>query len=192
MLRGVAGPDTGYTEIADRLAGAGFAALVHGWQVRGNDPPDADLFTDIRGALAFLKARPEVDAGRLAVFGYCKGGGQALLAAVECPELGVVVSFHGFALRQQLDAGHPRHPIDVADQLRRPVLILHGEADDVSLLPDMRKLAERLTASGCRVGFTSYPSAKHGFAVSTHPGFLASAAEDGFSRAVAFVRDHLG
>jgi dienelactone hydrolase len=40
ILRGVAGPDDGYTEIAARLAGWGYVALVHGWKVRGSDPTD--------------------------------------------------------------------------------------------------------------------------------------------------------
>ena len=37
ILRGVAGPDDGYTEIAQRLAGWGYAALMHGWKIRGNE-----------------------------------------------------------------------------------------------------------------------------------------------------------
>src|SRR5262245_3218729 len=41
ILRGVAGPNDGYTEIARRLAEWGYVALVHGWKIRGTDPPDA-------------------------------------------------------------------------------------------------------------------------------------------------------
>ena len=36
ILRGVAGPDDGYTEIARRLAEWGYVALLHGWKVRGS------------------------------------------------------------------------------------------------------------------------------------------------------------
>jgi carboxymethylenebutenolidase len=35
ILRGVAGPDDGYTEIALRLAEWGYLALVHGWKFAG-------------------------------------------------------------------------------------------------------------------------------------------------------------
>ena len=38
ILRGVAGPDDGYPEIARRLAGWGYVALLHGWKIRGADP----------------------------------------------------------------------------------------------------------------------------------------------------------
>jgi carboxymethylenebutenolidase len=40
ILRGVAGPDDGYIEIAQRLGEWGYVALLHGWKVRGSDPPD--------------------------------------------------------------------------------------------------------------------------------------------------------
>jgi dienelactone hydrolase len=52
ILRGVAGPDDGYTEIAERLAGWGYAAPMHGWKIRGNDPPDDLVSTDMQGAIA--------------------------------------------------------------------------------------------------------------------------------------------
>ncbi|PYM19302.1 MAG: hypothetical protein DMD81_04050, partial [Candidatus Rokuibacteriota bacterium] len=56
ILRGVAGPDDGYTEIAERLAGWGYAALMHGWKIRGNDPPDDLVDADTRGAVPYLRS----------------------------------------------------------------------------------------------------------------------------------------
>src|SRR5262247_2653613 len=70
ILRGVAGPDDGYTEIALRLAGWGYAALMHGWKVRGNDPPDDLVCADMQGAVAYLHSVREADLTRLAVFGF--------------------------------------------------------------------------------------------------------------------------
>lgn len=191
MLRGVAGPNDDYTKIADRLAEQGYAALVHAWQVRGNDPTDPEMLGDLKGAVAFLKSRREVDAGRIAVFGYCKGGGMAVLAAAEISELKAVVSFHGFARRPHgFDEGHTRNPIDVVDRLKRPVMILHGDADDVSPIANMREMADKMRAAGCPVEFASYPDAKHGFAVSTHQGYLASASDDSFDKAIKFLNRH--
>src|SRR6185312_507423 len=191
MLRGVAGPDSGYTEMADALAAAGYAALVHRWQVRGDDPDDAALIADVRAAIGFLRSRPEVDAARIAAFGYCKGGGQALLAAAALPEIRAVVAFHGFAKRPNgPDAAH-RNPIDVVPSLERPVLLLHGEADQLSPLPSMRELATALKGAGCPGEIHVYPGADHGFAVSTHKGYKADAAADGFKRGVAFLVQNL-
>ena len=55
ILRGVAGPDDGYTEIARRLAEWGYVALVHGWKVRGTDPTDEPVYADLQGAMTFLR-----------------------------------------------------------------------------------------------------------------------------------------
>ena len=52
ILRGVVGPGDGYTEIGERLAGWGYAAPMHGWKIRGNDPPDDLVSTDMQGAIA--------------------------------------------------------------------------------------------------------------------------------------------
>src|SRR5207253_6277166 len=53
ILRGVAGPDDGYTEIARRLAEWGYVTLLPGWKVRGTDPPDALVYGGLAGALTF-------------------------------------------------------------------------------------------------------------------------------------------
>src|SRR5258708_6727393 len=81
ILRGVAGPDDGYTEIARRLAEWGYVALVHGWKVRGADPADDLVYADLQGAMSFLGAVGKADLKRLAVFGFCRGGVHALMAA---------------------------------------------------------------------------------------------------------------
>ena len=81
ILRGVAGPDDGYTEIARRLAEWGYVALLHGWKIRGANPPDAPVYDDLKGALTFLRSVDQVDQTRLAVFGFCRGGVHALMAA---------------------------------------------------------------------------------------------------------------
>src|SRR4029077_17744051 len=99
ILRGVAGPDDGYTEIARRLAEWGYVALLHGWKVRGNDPPDAAVYDDLNGALRFLRSVGRVDQKRLAVFGFCRGGVHAVMAARAHSEIRAIVVFHGFAFR---------------------------------------------------------------------------------------------
>src|SRR6266545_5093724 len=101
ILRGVAGPDDGYTEIARRLAEWGYVALMHGWKVRGSDPSDAPVYDDLKGALTFLRSVDRADQKRLSVFGFCRGGVHAVMAARAHPEIRAIVIFHGFAFRPQ-------------------------------------------------------------------------------------------
>jgi carboxymethylenebutenolidase len=188
MLRGVAGPDSGYTQIADKLAAAGYAALVHKWQVRGDDPSDEVLIGDIAAAIAFLQAQPRIDGTKIAIFGYCKGGGQGLLAAAALTAIRAVVAFHGFARRPGTGADD-RHgdPIAKVGAIDVPVLLLHGENDQLSPVGNMRDLADAFTACGKSAVIHTYAAADHGFAVSTHKGYVAAAADDGFARGVAFL-----
>src|SRR5205809_7956866 len=74
ILRGVAGPDHGYTEIAERLAGCGYAALMHGSKIRGDDPPDGPGYADMQGAIAYMRSVREADMTSLAVLVDCSGG----------------------------------------------------------------------------------------------------------------------
>src|SRR5258705_12242514 len=68
ILRGVAGPDDGYTEIARRLAERGYVALLHRWKVGGADPPDEPLYAGLQGAMSFLGSVGRADLQKLARF----------------------------------------------------------------------------------------------------------------------------
>src|SRR5437879_9769969 len=125
ILRGVAGPDDGYTEIARRLAEWGYVALVHGWKIRGNDPSDALVYDDLKGAISFLHSVTEADLTRLAVFGFCRGGVHAFMAARAHEEIRAIVVFHGFAFRSSR-AQPGAQPYDLVEGVKGPTLILHG------------------------------------------------------------------
>ena len=190
ILRGVAGPEDGYTEIAQRLADWGYVALLHGWKLRGDDPPDAPVQADLIGALAFLRSLPTVDRRRLAVFGFCRGGVHALMAATAHQEVQVVVIFHGFAFRPE-HAQPGLQPFDLAQKLRVPTLILHGTEDEQAPIEGMRRLEDCLRALGRPVQFKYYDGVRHGFAVRTHPGFDPETSKASFVEAQRFIDSHL-
>jgi carboxymethylenebutenolidase len=190
ILRGVAGPDDGYTEIAQRLAGWGYVALVHGWKVRGTDPPDGPVYDDLKGALRFLRSVAAVDQKRLAVFGFCRGGVHALMAARAHEEIRVIVVFHGFAFRPA-NAQRGAEPYDLADGVNVPMLVLHGTDDERAPVSGMRQMEARMRALGRVCEFTFYDGARHGFAVRTHPGYDEPAARQSFDEAKRFLETHL-
>lgn len=186
ILRGVAGPEDGYTEIADRLAGWGYLALLHGWKIRGDDPPDAVVEADLAGALAFLRLLPSADRARLAVFGFCRGGVQALMAATAHADMRLAVIFHGFAFRPER-ARPGLQPYDLALKIAVPTLILHGTKDEQAPIEGMRRLEERVRKAGRPFEFRYYEGARHGFAVRTHPGYDAATAQASFAEARKFI-----
>jgi fermentation-respiration switch protein FrsA (DUF1100 family) len=86
-------------QYARRLASNGFTALIFDPRYRGEsggeprclEDPVAKV-EDLRAAVAFLAARPEVDADRLAVVGICMGGNTAVHAAADDPLIRVVAA----------------------------------------------------------------------------------------------------
>src|SRR3984893_3859053 len=160
ILRGVAGPDDGYTEIARRLAEWGYVALVHGWKVRGADPTDEPVYADLQGAMSFLGSVGPADLKRLAVFGFCRGGVHALMAARAHAEIRVIVVFHGFAFRPA-GAQPGAEPYDLSRGVNVPMLVLHGTEDERAPMSDMRRMEARMRAPGKGSRLVFYDGARH-------------------------------
>ena len=53
------------------------------------------MISRIQNAIEILKANPNVDPNKIAVIGYCFGGGAALEYALDGKEISAVASFHG-------------------------------------------------------------------------------------------------
>ena len=190
ILRGVAGPEDGYSEIAERLAGWGYLAVLHGWKVRGDDPPDGPVLADLAGAMDHVRARPDVDPGRIAVFGFCRGGVHALMAAAAHSDIRLLAIFHGFAFRRE-EAQPGLQPYDLIADISVPTLIMHGTDDERAPIDGMRRLEDRARSLNRPIEFDYYVGIPHGFAVRTHPGYDAAAADESFRAARAFIEAHM-
>jgi len=83
---------------AERFATAGFAALVFDHRGFGDSGGESDLFhpkrqlEDWRAAIAFARSLPGIDGARVATFGSSMGGGNALAAAADDPEVAAAIS----------------------------------------------------------------------------------------------------
>jgi len=92
-----------FWQIADTLARRGIATLrLDDRGINGSDvgPPtvtSADFADDIRAALAYLRARPEIDSARLGLVGHSEGGVIAPMVAVSDPSLKGIVLMAGTA-----------------------------------------------------------------------------------------------
>ncbi|WP_049564857.1 alpha/beta hydrolase [Nonomuraea sp. SBT364] len=114
------GPFTGVRDqvtglYAGRLAAEGFVTLAfdhRNWGESGGEPrchedPQGKLH-DLRAAVSFLRARPEVDAGRIGAVGICLGGGYALKFAAFDPRVKAFAGIAGaynnpYAMRSGMD-----------------------------------------------------------------------------------------
>lgn len=99
MAHGLSGTRRdGLGPFAERFAAAGISALVFDHRGFGDSGGEPDLFhptrqlEDWRAAIAFGRSLNGIDASRVATFGSSMGGGNALAAAAEDPEVAAAVS----------------------------------------------------------------------------------------------------
>ena len=94
LCHGLTSSKENYADLAKFLQGQGFVALA--FDCRGHGESDGGLdgmaWQDVGTALAYLRTRPEVVAGRIGVVGASMGAHNALCAAAEHPELRTVVA----------------------------------------------------------------------------------------------------
>jgi carboxymethylenebutenolidase len=182
-------------QIADRLAAEGFTALAPdlyhgrcttnpdeaGRLMMGLDVPK--VAEDLRGAIDFLRARPECSSKKVGTVGFCLGGQLSLFAGCVHPDaVGAVVNYYGI---------HPNVKPDVT-KLQAPVLGFFAEKDAYVNAAAVKELDERLTKAGKKHEFKTYAGVDHAFFNETRPEvFDRTAAEDSWRRTVAFFREEL-
>jgi uncharacterized protein len=163
---------------------------------------------DLGAVVDHVASRTDVDATRIGAYGFSMGGATTLLGAASDPRIRAVVADSAWAeahrwlrpspfrlrdrfsslslrlveLRAHVDLGALR-PTDVVEEIApRPLLVVHGDADEVVWVADARELAQR---AGDSATLWIVPGAAHGATVA--PGGAASSGRvaDFFERSLA-------
>jgi carboxymethylenebutenolidase len=184
--------------VADRLAAAGYTALVPDLY-RGKSTVEAEeahhLMTnlnfadaasqDICGAVQHLKAR----APKVGITGFCMGGALTVLSLTMVPQADAGVVWYGLPPLEYVDAG----------KIKAPVLAHWAEQDLPFPIASVGPLEDKLRAAG--VAYTGHRYlAHHGFANETAQGagriaatqYDAAWAQLAWDRTLRFFGRHLG
>jgi carboxymethylenebutenolidase len=190
-------------DVCRRLAKAGYVALAPDLFVRAGDPskttdmkvvmdivkatPEAQVTSDTAASLKYLAAQSYTDMKRLGVTGFCWGGGATWLCCERFPEFKAGVAWYG-----PLRAGpYPRTPpLDLAKDLKAPVLGLYGGQDKGIPQADIDAMREAVKAAGKQAEIIVYPDAQHGFLADYRPSYNAEASADAWKRMLAFFKAH--
>src|SRR5271163_4000997 len=133
-----------------------------------NAKTDSELYTDLDAAVAWAKSQGG-DGNRLGIMGFCRGGRTVWHYSTHNPDLKAGVAFYG-SLIDKNDAA-PKNSIELAPEVKEPVLGLYGEADAGIKLEDVKAMEAALKAAGKTAEFHTYPGAPHGFHADYRPSY---------------------
>lgn len=152
-----------------------------------NSKIDAELFADLDATVGWAKSQGG-DAGRLGIMGFCRGGRNVWHYSAHNPNLKAGVAFYG-TLADKSDAA-PKSSIELAPEIKEPVLGLYGEADSSISVDQVHQMEAALKANGKTAEFRIYPGAPHGFVADYRASYRKEAADDAWNRLVGWFKKH--
>ncbi|MBK7663007.1 MAG: dienelactone hydrolase family protein [Sterolibacteriaceae bacterium] len=190
-------------DLTRRLAKQGYLAIAPELFSRQGDPrkldniqqiigeiiakvPDAQVIADLDASVAWAQANGG-DASRLAVTGFCWGGRQTWMYCAHNPKVSAGVAWYG-RIADAVTPNQPRHPLDIAADLKVPVLGLYGGQDQGIPLASVEEMKSALARAGSKSQIHVYPDAPHAFNADYRPSYRKSEAEDGWRRMLAWFK----
>jgi carboxymethylenebutenolidase len=151
--------------------------------------PDAQVMSDLDATVAYAEASGKGDTAKLGITGFCWGGRITWLYTAHSSQVLAGVAWYG-KLVGDSSANTPRHPVDIAADLKAPVLGLYGEADQGIPLETIDRMRAACKAAGRQCEIVVYPDTPHAFNADYRPSYRTAAASDGWSRMLAWFRAH--
>ncbi len=153
--------------------------------------PDARVMEDLDALVAYARRHPAGQGDRIGVTGFCRGGMYTLLFAAHSHKLKAAVAWYGQIRPAKIPGVRSAGPLDLAAQIKIPVLGLYGEADLGIPADDVKEMEAALKASGTTTEFVLYPEAPHAFFADYRPSFRPEAAVDAWRRCLAWFNKYL-
>ena len=153
-----------------------------------NAKPDAELTADLDAAVAWAKSQGG-DTSRLGIVGFCRGGRAVWIYAAHNAGLKAGVAFYG-SLSDPPNPVWPKSPIQLAPEMKAPVLGLYGEADQGIPVAQVEEMRAALKAAGKTADFKIYPGAPHAFHADYRASYRKEAAEDAWNRMEAWFKTY--
>jgi carboxymethylenebutenolidase len=152
-----------------------------------NAKTDTELFADLDATVAWAKAQGG-NTSRLGIMGFCRGGRTVWHYSTHNPHLKAGVAFYG-SLTDKNDAA-PKSSIELAPEVKEPVLGLYGEAD-TGITPDqVKQMEDTLKAAHKTAEFHEYPGAPHGFVADYRPSYRKDAADDAWAKMTGWFKKY--
>jgi carboxymethylenebutenolidase len=154
--------------------------------------PDSQVMADLDAAAAWAKKDGNGDASKLGATGFCWGGRIVWLYAAHNKDLKAGVAWYGrLSGAGKATELQPKYPIELAKDVKAPVLGLYGEEDTGIPVKDVEAMREALKkAENTASEIVVYPKAPHAFFADYRPSYRKEPAEDGWKRTLAWFKAH--
>lgn len=177
-------------EQSSKLAEQGYAALaidLYRGKVADNPDlahelmrglPEDRAARDLHAAFEYLSSQPNVKKDRIGAIGWCMGGGQALIMALQEPALAADV----------VNYGHLVTDSEQINKINAAILGIFGGQDRGIPVEDVKKFEQQLKQSGKKVQIIIYPNAGHAFEnPDNHAAYRPDDAADAWKRTLDFL-----
>jgi carboxymethylenebutenolidase len=193
-------------DLVRRFAKLGYFAIAPELYARQGDPskytdiptliseivskvPDSQVMSDLDATEVYAKGTGKADTNKLAITGFCWGGRIVWLYSAHNPALKAATAWYGVIDRPRTEL-QPKYPIDLAADLKAPVLGLYGAADTGIPVESVERMRAACKAANKTCELVIYPDTPHGFNADYRPSYRPEAAKDGWAKMLAWFKDH--
>lgn len=192
-------------DVARRFAKLGYLALAPELFIRQGDAksygaiaelmkevvakvPDEQVMDDLDACVAWAgKNGGNID--KLGITGFCWGGRIAWLYAAHNPKVKAGVAWYGRLVGDKTPLA-PRHPIDIANSLKVPVLGLYGGKDGGIPLDTVEQMKAALAKGNSKSELVVFPHSGHAFHADYRPSYVEADAKEGWKRCLDWFKAH--
>jgi carboxymethylenebutenolidase len=153
-----------------------------------NVKPDAELLSDLDATVAWAGSQGG-ETAKLGIIGFCRGGRTVWEYAAHGGTLKAGVAFYGTVV-DPANPLWPKSPLQLAPEMRAPVLGLYGGADTGIPVAQVEQLKAALEQNKKTAEFKIYPEAPHGFHADYRGSYRKDAAEDAWKQAEAWFKKY--
>lgn len=155
-----------------------------------NSKSDTELIADLDATLDWA-LKQKVNENGAGMIGFCRGGRAVWVYGAHTDRLAAAAAFYGsLADPPEQKAIWPRSPLELAGEVKVPVLGLYGEDDQGIKMADVTKMKTALEASGNASMIMTYPGAGHGFHADYRPTYNKEAAESAWKEMIGWFQGH--
>lgn len=146
--------------------------------------PDTQAMSDLDATVAWAK-KNSGNTKKLSITGFCWGGRIVWLYSAHNKNVDAGAAWYGRLVPNPTGAKNevqPTMPIDVAKNLKVPVLGLYGGLDQGIPLDSVQRMHDELKKGKSKSEIIVYPNAKHGFHADYRDAFNKESSEDAWQK----------